>query len=492
MVTVMRSTLLLAVLISGGSIFIGRATRPTHMPTPELLPYPTFSSDDSSYFDIDSSKYASRFCLPDADEFQTVLVIRSHERPRDTSRFCVSITSAIQNDVRPDEWKSLETIARPSCAPDSIASLSETSPSIPITVIGVPTKTESWFLPSGASIHTEAAAIQTIEAVSSPRVRVVLDVMLHDDQALQATCKPFTARLNSVLIPLVEQSFGPLADRDSDQRLTVVVTPHVRQLQGGNTPVDAFVLASDYRLDLARPQSNESDAIYLHPDLLTKANDAVLIHELIHVAQFCSYRRKHGAHPWPLADWILEGTAHAGEVMLSGRDTNVRERIDAFAVVPERSPLRVVDSAREGLWRDARSRGAAASFFIETGRRYGSSALRQIITADVTDPQTWQSATGQTQEQIERVWCSSLIQSQTIRPHILSIDTPLVVDVQGESTAFVRLPEANSAREMSVQIQAEQNQTWTGWLHRQRRNGSSETSLEVIVNAASEPLSLHR
>lgn len=492
MVTALRSTLLLAVLISGGSILMGRARTPTSLSLADQVTSAALVSHDCSYVDINSTSNVSRFGLPDAEAFQTVLVIRSHERPRDTTRFCVSLTPARQNDVRPLRWQSLATMANPASEPGISSLPSEPSPLTAVTVIGLSTKAESWFLPTGVSNHAEPSAIQSVEAVSSPRARLVLDMTLQADQALRVACESFTGRLNSVLIPRVEQSFGPLADRNPDSKLTVVVTPQVRQLQGGNTLVDAFVLASDYRLDLSRPQSNECDVIYLHPELLTKSYDAVLIHELMHVAQFCSYRRTHGAHPWPLADWILEGTAHAGEILLTGQDANVRERIHAFAGVPERSPLRVVDSAREGLWRDSRSRGAAASFFLEVGRRYGSSALRQIITADVTDPQTWQSATGQTQEQIERVWCSSLIQSQTILPHILSIDTPLVVDVQGESTAFVRLPEAISASGMSVLIQTEQGQKWSGWLHRQQKHGNLETPSTFVVNAASGPLSLRR
>ncbi|HET6425574.1 MAG TPA: hypothetical protein VFG20_17930, partial [Planctomycetaceae bacterium] len=377
-----RPLLLLVGLIGGGSFLFGISSSavPVRLTTNSL---PSLSDDDAvCVAEIAVHAGASRVVLDEEDSVETVLSITSQERPRHQSQLTLWLDDSGDGSRTPLIWQAVPNSA---AVPD-LPALRVDSPSFAFVDDTAPsTVRESWLLPSSACPAERSVAIQTTEILTTTRVRIVVDQHVANDGLLLERCRQLAVRVGTVLMPPVEATFGPVADRSDNGTLTVVVTPQVRQMVGGNKPVEAFVLASDFRSDLTRPASNECDVIYIHPELLRKPSDAVLVHELVHAAQFCAFRRHYGSSPWPLADWMLEGSAHAAEVLLTGSDDNVRDRLQAFAACPEKSPLIVMDTTREGLWREPRSRGATCSFFSWMGRQYGLRAMGQIVASGAND-----------------------------------------------------------------------------------------------------------
>jgi len=321
----------------------------------------------------------------------------------------------------------------------------------------------------------ERDVVTTQPVLTYGRVRVVLDETVPCDAARWNWCRSIATRLNNVLIPRVESVFGPVADRLETGLLTVVVTPQVRNAGGNDGTVKAFVLSTDFRVDLDHPQSHACDAIYIDTELDLHGSDAILTHELTHAAQFCGFRRRFGETPWPLQDWMIEGTAHAAEVVLTHIDSNVTDRLRAFHQSPEQSPLVVTDATVSGRWRDPRCRGATCSFFTWIAQHYGLETIAKITesVADSADP--WRSATGQPWREIQRAWLIFVADSEETHCHRVIAKHPLTLRIDGGATAFLTLPstDGNSTR-LRLVVESHSSVPWRAVLLRKAKRAPAD------------------
>lgn len=472
--TLIRPVLLLAGLLGSVSVFVGTAFETSDARLPETCCVHDAAAGSDGTVDNAQHVRQTSFCLDRNTGVESVLVITSCEAPRRQSRITIDVEPGRDHTFTPLSWQPSPLVPHNSSQPRS-RMITADAPETAITAL-LPSKSEQWFLPNNPTARERTVVVQSIEVADTPRVRVVLDQLLSDDTQLRGRCRQLASRMSATFIPAIEAVFGPVADRCAERKLTIVVTPLVRQIASGNPPVDAFVLATDFREDLVRPFSNECDAIYVHPELSPEKSDAVLVHELTHVAQFCAFRRHHGASPWPLADWILEGTAHAAESLLTDNHHNVQDRLDAFAAAPELSPLRVVDAAREKLWRDSRCRGAACSFFTWLGQTYGMNAVGEICTKSPTSENAWHSVTGKENDELVRDWQTSLIATRSVHLHDISAGKPLTLTVLGGATAFIRLPGFAGANPITIRTTTPDSTEWTSWVHSRRCSTASEVT----------------
>ncbi len=459
-----QRSIVFAGMVGGWSILVGVGVRdpvPTPAPSAATVRNNHASSSGVRWLSSVPDHGRVNIAVPDDPTCATFLVITAWEPVRQKVTLNVTVDEHGSAIMPIREWNRDELVA------DSVPELTAT----PIRVVGEPsadavsspesTSLESWFLPSGRPGACLHQTLQTREIEQTSRVRIVLDCDAECDLERQQWCQRLAQQLTNALIPRVEAVFGAVADRETDGKLTVVVTPRVRQVHGGGTAVEAFVLASDYRLDLSRPHSNERDVVYVHPDVPADTRDAILIHELVHAAQFCALRREYGGTPWPVADWILEGTAHAAEVLLSGNDGNVRHRLEAFAANPERSPLVIVDAAREGRWRDLHCRGAASSFFTWLVRRNGINSLGSVVNATGFHEAHAHAASGPDWLSLRREWHLSLIAENAVAMRELRVGMPTVITIDGGAAAFLALPSArDSTQPLTVTVSEADHHQW--------------------------------
>ncbi len=403
---------------------------------------------------------------------ETVLMVSVEDLPQRATEFVVTVEESSAPSGFRAEWHRVEATLQqpdfprlPPCPPVTVTS--EDGRGIRLST---DTEREVWFLPTpqkSRSPGLDRELVTTSSVLNYGRVRIVLDEKLRCDSDRRQWCQQIAARLNNVLIPRVESVFGPVADRLAAGILTVVVTPQVSRSGSDNSPVRAFVLSTDFRVDLDRPEGHACDAIYIAPDLSLEQSDAILVHELTHAAQFCAFRRQFGAAPWPLQDWVIEGTAHASEVLLTHDDSNVAERLQAFSQCPERSPLVVRDAARSGRWRDARCRGAACSFFTWAAQNYGLEAIANLTESSVGDADPWMSAVGQSWRETQRAWLISLVMTDEIHCHTLAVTKPVTIQVDGGATAFFTLPtSAGADHPLRLHIESDRSVPWRATLVR--------------------------
>lgn len=412
--------------------------------------------------------------LPPAEAGETLLMVSVQDAPRRSSTMTITIDDAAAGTIAQPTWQAIDS-EQISVQPPFPVLPSVKESGCLNTPEALPTESaqETWFLPTPrkpSMTGSPSAAIPTMQVLCDGRVRIVWDREIAWNTVRLDWCRQLAARLNSVLIPRVESVFGPVADRLVAGTLTVVVTPRVRDAGGSGSPVEAFVLASDFRVDLERPEGHGCDAIYLHPDLDLGKSDPILVHELTHAAQFCTFRRQYGRTPWPLQDWMLEGSAHAAEVLLTHNDQNVADRLLAFHQAPEQSPLVVVDAAVSGRWRDPRCRGAACSFFTWGARRYGLEAMARLTVSPQGIDDPWESIVGLSWPAIHRAWLISVATANEARRHPVELGHSATVRIDGRATAFFALPSmAGRSQPLRLTIASETSATWHATLVRSPR-----------------------
>lgn len=307
-----------------------------------------------------------------------------------------------------------------------------------------------WPLAPSHPIHAE---VRCRELFRGRRVQV-----MWDETDLHAGCEEAAHRLGTLveqqLLPLVETWIGACDDRGGDSRITLAVSPRVHEL-APTQDLKAFVRAADFHPSAEPAGSNRGNVVYLTPQVDAEQLPAILVHELAHVAQFCAFRRDYSQEPWPLADWLLEGHAHAVEVTLTGHQGNLLERIAAFLACPERSPLVIADTAATGLWRHPGTRGATAAFCVWLTETYGCSWWREIplLALGETD---WERQFGTPWRELYRQWTLALAirgvspafgrpagneELTLMRPraHLLGLDTQANITLVGTSSAYFHL-----------------------------------------------------
>lgn len=304
-----------------------------------------------------------------------------------------------------------------------------------------------------APSHPIYAEVRCRELFRGRRVQVIWD-----ETALDSGCEESAHRLGTLveqqILPLVETWIGACDDLDGDNRLTLAVSPRVSELAPAQG-LKAVVRAMDFHPSAEPKASNHRNLVYLAPHVDAEQLPAILMHELAHVAQFCAFRRVYSQEPWPLADWLLEGHAHAVEVTLTGHRGNLLERITAFLACPERSPLVIPDTSAASLWRHPATRGATAAFCVWLTETYGCPWWREIPHLAICETE-WEHQFGTPWRELYRQWTLSLAirgvspalsppseneDLALLRPrsHLLGLDTQANVTLQGTSSAYFRL-----------------------------------------------------
>ena len=242
-----------------------------------------------------------------------------------------------------------------------------------------------WVPVRRSATRTDTLPVQARLAFHSRLISLYVDQATPDASGANERLRfpELATLLETQVLPTVHDCLGPIADVDGDGRLAVLLTPLLEEWQAGTTPLRAFVRAADFDPALAAPGSNHADVIYLNRQQLAAGGlPAILLHEAAHLA--CFTRRTAAGLPPATVEWFDEGLAHAVELRVLGRSTNLADRLDRLLTSPHRSPLLAGEWPTRGrdTWRDPGSRGAMALFFHWLTQA-NPDALRQLVDSQL-------------------------------------------------------------------------------------------------------------
>lgn len=257
---------------------------------------------------------------------------------------------------------------------------------------------------------------------SRPAVQIYGDTCLRGaagfPKHLQDLAAAVAGELETTVLSEVSSRIGPVDDVDRDGRLTVLMTPWLSRLRGGQTQVRGFVRNCDFRNDISIPFSNRADLLYLNSDLPAgTALKTLLLHEVTHAALFSQpHTRSSTTSRVEWDDWLNEGVAHLSERSGGGDWSNLDYRVARFWQQPERAPLVVADYYRSGRWRDHGCRGATFLFLDWCAKRYSDLNHREFVAAVVATGQPGTSAVSQVMScefsELYRAWTVSQVLMQ--------------------------------------------------------------------------------
>lgn len=320
-------------------------------------------------------------------------------------------------------------------------------------------------------------------------IQVYVDSSVHESAGrppLKGLAHEIAERLESTVLPEIGSRLGMVSDVDRDGRLTVLITPWLSRLRGGQTQVRGFVRSSDFRDDIAAPFSNRADVLYLNSDLPSGAGlQTLLLHEVTHAALFSTgaapkvvdrsaiQRRNHDTinnpvpplpsklfKPLEWEDWLNEGLAHLSERSGGGDWSNLDYRIARFWQQPANAPLIVSDYYRSRRWRDHGCRGATFLFLEWCGQRHAAHNNSEFIAAVASSGKPGVEAIervlGHTFHDLYRAWSVSLAMQQLTHgsparigrfgasgPRCLAwnvdLSTKQTLEISGTATRFIEL-----------------------------------------------------
>lgn len=279
------------------------------------------------------------------------------------------------------------------------------------------------------------------------RVRVFLDDAESLTPRLRHLAIAVIRLLETSIMPATDRTFGPPADVDGDEHLSVLLTSWLGRLQKGTTAVGGFVRIDDFRTDLPRPGSNRADLMYLNTSLNPGNHLAdVVSHEYTHVLA-CSARAPSPRHPAGLPledDWLNEAIAHLSEPGTS----NISHRVARFLEAPGEYPLVVPDYYKAGLWRCDGCRGATYLFLRWCQQRHDPMLTVRLVRSPWWGIRNVEAVTGENFSVLFRDWCLALLSlplaSDTRglqRPPLedWATDRPLTLTVAGTAATYLRL-----------------------------------------------------
>ena len=177
------------------------------------------------------------------------------------------------------------------------------------------------------------------------RVQVYVDEADLNDVA-DSTLRDLVAAFDETIWPRSARLFGPAADVDGDERLTVFFSRLVGQVSASGEPVDGYVRSADFDMRLSPPLGNQCDLLCLNPRLEAGPHlRTVVAHEYAHGVIFS--RRVLDADPPGSGQdeeaWLDEGLAHLVEDLFGFSRTNVEHRVRAYRAEPSRYSVVVED-----------------------------------------------------------------------------------------------------------------------------------------------------
>ncbi len=171
--------------------------------------------------------------------------------------------------------------------------------------------------------------------------------------------------------------------------IQLVITPYLKKFGTQAEPLKMCV-AVKQQSNGRSYLNNSSNTIFVNAQLdqlLSEQNNpqesvaTLLAHELFHL---CSLNAMQQSNEMEIYEWIFEGWAHAAERECTGSDSNLLNRLNAFAMYPQRSPLRVRNSTSQGFYRDTGIRGASASFLSYLCKMYPEITWQQRLNNALT------------------------------------------------------------------------------------------------------------
>ncbi len=371
----------------------------------------------------------ARFDLSETEALVNVLIVSVFGRPESlTPVVClpVSVDESLteQRPVwrrQPSNDVSSLTWAHPDPRDDRIV---QSSPERPLS---------TWLLPQS----TGAIRIEARPWIRCGRVRLDWDVRTPITAADEAWGRAVSERMARDWLPAVETRLGRCSHATDADDLVVVITPAVATIAQSVEPIEACVLPRDYEPSTSRLTETIGGVIYLHPQLSPERQPPILVHELAHVATLCRLRERYGSDPWPLQDWSSEGLAHAVELAVTGDRQNVGLRLEAFAELPERSPLVVCDGRQSRRWRDPRCRGAACSFFVWASETYGLPRVAEAVYATGQTDDPWAAALGTSWGELYRQWTIDNARHNRVA---MRMATTATIELEGTATTYLQLP----------------------------------------------------
>ena len=196
----------------------------------------------------------------------------------------------------------------------------------------------------------------------SPRIAIYLDDQQQTKELAGGLVDAIIKIMEQQVLDQITQKCGPIRDVDRNGRFTILLSPWLNKLQGGNTSINGFVRPSDFRKSVPEPFSNHCDMLYLNSTLKPGQELLDLLsHEVTHAAISSIRTAQSHSQSGSLMDeedWLNEGIAHIMEPGYTNRDY----RISEFYRSPESYPLVVSDYYRAQLWRNHGCRGAVNLF----------------------------------------------------------------------------------------------------------------------------------
>ena len=319
----------------------------------------------------------------------------------------------------------------------------------PVTRVGAQEITRPFDIPLLSQTtpgRNDHARIRARAIARGQRVRIFLDEAEPLTPRLHRLASTIIGLLETALMPAADRTFGPPVDIDQDGYLTVLLTPWLGRLQRGKTTVGGFVRIDDFRTDLARPDSNRADLMYLNTSLVPGPHLAnVVSHEYTHVLA-CSARApsRHNPSGLPMEDdWLNEAIAHLSEPGTS----NISHRVACFLESPGKHPLVVPDYYKAGLWRSDGCRGATYLFLRWCRQEHGQGLTARLVQSPWWGIRNVEAATGQQFSGLFRDWCLALVSLPRSpdarglqRPQLedWTLDRPLALTLAGTSARYLR------------------------------------------------------
>lgn len=243
--------------------------------------------------------------------------------------------------------------------------------------------------------------VKTGVVACGPRVQILLDRQIAPSGLPVSSLDEVLSILETEVLPTVEARIGTIRDVDNDGRFTVVLTPWLSRLQGGQTSINGMVRSSDFHNDIPQPLGGNGDLLLLNSELPKgSALRDLLFHEVSHAACISQRLSPKFGRFLDEHDWLSEALAHLSEPGWS----NLEERLTVFLDSPSQFPLVVPDYFRAGLWRNSGCRGATYLFARWCVDQHGSDLPRRLAASSLQGVQNLEQATLRRFEDLFRSW----------------------------------------------------------------------------------------
>lgn len=410
------STILIAMLLTSIALFgIGKHVFSNSTLSSQSVRLPDqirVVCERDQWHEVQMNGETATFDVPLSNDDRYVIVVNSLGNPLATNQVQLNAQSRSTIDISPlVKLRSLNTpskqrlihISRKVIAPAELAVNHSAK-------LKQPAETKTFYLhttdgPLDNPHHYTQISAEQIAV--GKQVAVFLDSQLNKTDLAAGLVDEIVHLMDSQVVPKTEELLGRFSDVDGDGKLTLLLSPWLARLQGGETSVGGFVRAEDFRSDRKPPFSNQCDMLYLNSQLKPDKNLATLLtHEYTHAV--CVSQRLNSASNSTTTfyeeDWLNEAIAHVSEQLQTGSWSNLDHRLSCYLNSPANYPLVVDDYYQAGLWRNHGCRGATFLFLRWCVDRFGPEILRNLATSHCSGIGNIEQATNNAFADLFRHW----------------------------------------------------------------------------------------